>query len=100
MSDERRKSAWFSWAILALLVVLVLYPLSYPWAQGVMRYAAMSAAKRGEQLPYLIDDAGTKFYTPLGWGLSVIPECALESHREYDKWCLKMAGVDRDGFIQ
>jgi hypothetical protein len=84
----------------ALAVVLVLYALSYPWAQSICFDVEMNAAKKGEHLPAWIGDAGTTFYVPLGWVIAIMPECILEPYRSYNLWSLEKAGVNIDLFIR
>jgi hypothetical protein len=100
MSEERATGRWIVWAMLAVGVAFVLYPLSYPWAQCAAFRLELNAAKRGEQPPAWIADAGTKFYEPLGWVVDVIPESALGPYWAYNEWCLKASGIDFAAYIQ
>lgn len=98
MSERRPKTGWVYWTI-AALVALVLYPLSYPWAQCAAFSLEVNAAKRGTQPPAWIADAGTRFYMPLGWALGVLPESALGPYRAYNGWCLKASGIDFEAYF-
>jgi hypothetical protein len=100
MTEQRVKSGWIVCGLLAMLVALVVYPLSYPWAQCAAVRLEISAAKRGEQPPAWIADVGTKFYEPLGWAVSVLPESALGPYWAYNEWCLKAPGIDFAALIQ
>jgi len=96
-----RKERWAKWTMAGLIVTFfVIYPLSYPWAQAAFIDAGMKAATRGEQLPQWIVEGGTKFYTPLGWAISIMPDFVLEPFRSYNEWSLKMSGVDFEHIVQ
>ena len=100
MSEQRVKAGWIVGGVLAIVVALVVYPLSYPWAQCAAVRLEISAAKRGQQPPAWIAEAGTKFYAPLGWLIDLLPESALGPYQAYNEWCLKASGIDFAAFIQ
>lgn len=90
-----RREKWAKWTAVGLVMaVFVLYPLSMPWAEAAIISAARSAVVRNEKLPGWVSDGATGIYTPLLYGLSVMPEIVLRPYQLYYDWSQKRAGVN------
>jgi hypothetical protein len=80
-----RRERWAKWTAAALMVLVVSYPLSYPWAFSVVFHRCKS---QSTALGLLAD-----FYAPFGWAMLHSPEFIQEWYGIYNVWCLRSTGV-------
>jgi hypothetical protein len=80
-----RKERWAKWTAVALAVMLVAYPLSYPWALSVLIHHGQSESAAMDQL--------ADIYAPFGWAIYHCPDFIRNWYGIYVEWCLQFTGV-------
>jgi len=79
-----RRERWARWTAVALVALLVAYPLSCPWVWIIF-------VRVGE--PAWAEPVFGSYYAPYSWALRHAPESVQRWEEKYSFWCISDGGL-------